>query len=134
MDILKQPWAINTDEVIVALKTTKTGLSEEIAKERLKQYGSNTFHSREKKSFFIIFLKQFSSPLIFLLIGASILSLTLGEWIDTGVIIFAVLINISVGFYHEYNAESTLSKLSTYIKDRARVIRDGKEEEIDSAL
>ncbi|MBP9715129.1 MAG: cation-transporting P-type ATPase [Candidatus Pacebacteria bacterium] len=134
MNTLKQPWAIKTEEVIVGLQTTNNGLSEEEALARLKQYGSNTFHSREKKSVFMIFLKQFSSPLIFLLIGASILSLILGEWIDTGVILFAVLINISVGFYHEYNAESTLSKLSTYIKDRARVIRDGKEEEIDSSL
>jgi len=134
MDRLQQPWAIKSDEVVLALQTSNAGLSEVVAIERLKQYGGNTFHSREKKSIFIIFIKQFRSPLIFLLIGASILSLILGEWIDTAVILFAVFINIFIGFYHEYNAESTLSKLSTYIKDRARVIRDGKEQEIDSSL
>ena len=50
------------------------------------------------------------------------------------VIALAVLINVALGFYHEYHAENTLDKLKTYIKDRARVIREGVEQEIDSLL
>jgi Ca2+-transporting ATPase len=134
MQIVLQPWSEEKEEVLRALSTSHTGLSLEESKKRLKEFGSNIFHSKEKKSIFSIFIKQFRSPLIFLLLGAGLLSGTLGEWVDTGVILFAVFLNISIGFYHEYNAETTLSKLSTYIKDRAKVIRDGKEEEIDSAL
>lgn len=81
-----------------------------------------------------LFLKQFLSPLIFLLIVAGVLTFFLAEWVETIVIALAVLVNVILGFYHEYHAENTLDKLTTYIKDRARVIRDGVEQEIDSLL
>ncbi len=134
METIKQPWAFSVEEVIKMLETNELGISEEEAVKRLAVYGKNSFNKKEKKSAIGLFLKQFISPLIFLLIGAAILTGILNEWIDTGVIIFAVLLNVSLGFYHEYHAENTLDKLTTYIKDRARVVRDGKEEEIDSSL
>jgi Ca2+-transporting ATPase len=133
MEQMKQIWSLPEQEIFEVLQTSKTGLTEEEAKRRLAKYGKNTFQSKEKKSVVGIFLKQFISPLIFLLIGAASLTMSLGETVDTFVILFAVLLNVCLGFYHEYNAESTLEKLTTYIKDRARVIRDGKEEEVDSA-
>ena len=129
-----KPWALSIKDLIDVLETKETGLAEEEANARLLKYGSNTFHKKEKKSSLGIFLKQFISPLIFLLIGASIVTGILEEWINTSVIIFAVLLNVSLGFYHEYNAENTLKKLTTYIKDRAKVIRGGLEQEIDSSL
>lgn len=116
------------------LHSSHTGLDDKEVEKRLKEHGSNTFHNKEKKSAVSIFLKQFVSPLIFLLIGASVLTGILHEWIDTGVIIFAVLLNVVLGFYHEYHAENTLDKLTTYIKDRSRVIRNGYEQEIDSLM
>ncbi|MCE9548781.1 HAD-IC family P-type ATPase [Candidatus Nomurabacteria bacterium] len=109
-------------------------MSDKDAKDRFQKYGSNDFHSKEKTDVVYLFLKQFVSPLIFLLLGAAFLTGLLAEWIDTLVIIFAVLLNVSLGFYHEYHAENTLDKLKTYIKDRARVMRDGREQEIDSTL
>ncbi|MEX2052088.1 MAG: HAD-IC family P-type ATPase [Candidatus Paceibacterota bacterium] len=132
--IFTQLWALSKDEVLTKLDTREKGLNEEEAKSRLALYGSNTFHSKERVNILSLFLKQFVSPLIFLLVGASIMTAFLGEWIDTGVIAFAVLLNVFLGFYHEYNAESTLDKLKTYIKDRARVVRGGIEQEVDSAL
>ncbi|HEU0085644.1 MAG TPA: HAD-IC family P-type ATPase [Candidatus Paceibacterota bacterium] len=131
---INQPWALTGKEIIDALGINLEGLSETVAEERLKEYGTNTFHSKEKSNPVKLFAKQFVSPLIFLLVGASIITIILGEWINTSIIIFAVLLNVSLGFYHEYHAENTLNNLKTYIKDRARVIRDGKEEEIDSSL
>ena len=79
-------------------------------------------------------MKQFINPLIFLLISAAVITGILREWVNTVVIIFSVLLNVFLGLYHEYHAENTLDKLKSYIKDRARVIRDGKEQEIDSSL
>ncbi len=134
METIKQPWAFSGDEVIKMLETENSGISEKEALARGVKYGQNIFHSKEKKSIISLFLKQFTSPLIFLLIGAAVLTGILNKWIDTGIIIFAVLLNVLLGFYHEYHAENTLDKLTTYIKDRARVIRGGKEQEIDSAL
>ena len=129
-----QPWVQSVAEVIGQLSTKEAGLEDKEAQTRLLKYGNNTFHNKEKASTISLFLKQFVSPLIFLLIGAAILTGVLAGWIDTAVIIFAVLLNVSLGFYHEYHAENTLEKLKTYIKDRARVIRDGREQEIDSSL
>lgn len=134
MQLVKQPWAINTEEVWNSLGARPEGLTEKEAEARLREFGKNIFHTKEKKSFISIFLKQFVSPLIFLLLGAGCLTLILHEWIDAGVIFFAVFLNVILGFYHEYSAENTLDKLTTYIKDRARVKRGGREEEIDSAL
>lgn len=129
-----QPWALSSAEVILKLKTTQTGINDKEASIRLTKYGDNTFHNKENINVTSLFLKQFLSPLIFLLIGASILTGVLSEWIDMTVILFAVFLNVFLGFYHEYHAENTLEKLKTYIKDRARVVRDGVEQEIDSSL
>lgn len=129
-----EPWAFTQEEVFSGLNTKSEGLSSVQAKERLLKYGSNTFHNSEKINSLTIFFKQFASPLIFLLIGAAILTFLLKEWTNTIVILFAVLLNVLLGFFNEYNAEDTLKKLSTYIKDRSKVIRDGIEQEIDSEL
>src|SRR3989344_4624192 len=128
------PWALPAPEVIQELKTSQTGISDKEAGARLAKYGNNTFHKKEKLNIISLFLKQFLSPLIFLLLAAGILTGLLAEWIDMTVITLAVLLNVLLGFYHEYRAENTLEKLTTYIKDRARVIRDGIEQEIDSLL
>ncbi len=134
MQKIAQLWAMTVDEAKADFNATEKGLTEGEAEKRLAQYGSNTFHQREKKSPVALFLKQFLSPLIFLLLGAAFITGYLHEWVNTSVILFAVLLNVVLGFYHEYHAENTLDKLTSYIKDRTRVIRDGREEEIDSTL
>ena len=119
MQEIINPWAIEIQDAISSSKTSSTGLSDKEAEIRISKYGTNTFHNKEKKSIVSLFLKQFLSPLIFLLIGAAVLTSILAEWIDTAVIGFAVLLNVALGFYHEFHAENTLEKLTTYIKDRA---------------
>ncbi len=131
---INNPWASEVENVLSSLKTSDRGITNKEAEDRLAIYGTNIFHNKEKVSGLAIFFKQFSSPLIFLLIGAAILTAVLGKTIDMFVIIFAVLFSTVLGFYREYHAENTLSNLVTYIKDRARVIRDGREFEIDSSL
>lgn len=134
MENIQHPWSVSEEELIKNLESNEKGLTEEEVSKRLIKYGKNIFKNKEKRSIISLFLKQFVSPLIFLLIGASILTGVLQEWIDTFVIIFAVLLNVILGFYHEYHAEDTLSKLTTYIKDRSKVVRGGYEQEIDSSL
>jgi len=131
---IAQPWATTVDELVSSLETTPTGLVDKEAEARLSKYGDNSFHGKEKINIVSLVLKQFVSPLIFLLIGAAVLTAILDKLLDTIVIAFAVLLNVSLGFYHEHHAESTLSKLTTYIKERTRVIRNGKEQELDSSL
>jgi Ca2+-transporting ATPase len=133
MQLISQPWSQTVEETLENLESSHAGLTQKEAELRTIKFGNNTFHNAHKKGIFSILIKQFVSPLIFLLIAASFLTASLGEWIDTGVILFAVLINIVLGCYHEYNAENTLDKLGSYIKDRSKVIRDGFEQEIDSS-
>src|SRR5574343_1560 len=127
------PWAKNLEDIFLKLKTSESGLSLAEADNRLEVNGQNVFKTKEKNSALKIFLKQFASPLIFILIGAAILTGVLNEWLNTAVIILAVLINVFLGFFREYNAENTISKLSSYIKQRAIVIRNGIEQEVDAS-
>lgn len=127
-----KPWALSPDETIRELATTLKGLSEESVHERTDLFGKNIFKGKETFKISGVLAKQFKSPLIFLLIGASVLTYILGKHIDTFVILLAVAVNAGLGFYREYHAENTLDKLTTYIKDRVRVVRDGKEMEIDA--
>ncbi|MCF7833740.1 MAG: HAD-IC family P-type ATPase [Candidatus Pacebacteria bacterium] len=133
-NINTKPWAMTEEEVFLSLGTSKEGLSEKEAESRLSKFGTNTFHNKEKVNPFVLFLKQFLSPLIFLLVSASVITIFLKEWMNTAGIVFAILINVGLGFWHEYNAENTLEKLKGYIKERAKVVREGKEKEIDSAM
>lgn len=126
------PWFSDQALLEHALKTSHHGLSEHDAQDRLAKNGFNEIDHEHKATVIQIALDQFTSPLIFILVGASILTGFLREWIDMVVIIVAILINTGLGFYQEYQAENTLATLTTYIKNRTRVIRDGREYEIDA--
>jgi P-type Ca2+ transporter type 2C len=126
------PWSISVDEVFEKINSSKEGLSQEEVDKRFLHYGRNTFKPSSGVSPFKVLLEQFKNPLIFVLVLAAVLTSILSEWIDTGVILLAVFVNTGLGFYREYRAENAIDKLISYIKERARVFRDGREEEIDS--
>jgi Ca2+-transporting ATPase len=128
------PWFFSVEEIFNKLDSNLGGLTEKEVQEKQKIYGLNILNDQKKTDFLKILIKQFTSPLIFILIAAAILTGFLHEWLNMSVIIGAVVINAILGFYQEYKAENTLDSLTTYIKDRTRVIRNKKEEEIDSAL
>ncbi|OGI85626.1 hypothetical protein A3A01_01260 [Candidatus Nomurabacteria bacterium RIFCSPLOWO2_01_FULL_39_17] len=133
-NILAQPWSISVADIFTELKTGSNGLSEKEIVGRQNTYGKNLFKNHEKRSVVSILLKQFISPLIFILIGATVITFLLKEWVETFVIGGAVIINAGLGFYREYHAEHILEKLSSFIKDRAIVVRDGREQEVDSEV
>lgn len=127
-------WAHRVEDALEKLKSSREGLSESEADTRLRHFGENTLPRGKRFTMLGILGRQFSSPLIFILILAACLTIFLREWIDATVIILAITVNTALGFYQEFRAESTLEKLTTYIKERARIIRDNTEEEIDSTL
>lgn len=131
---LSAPWFLTSEQVLRKLKTSTDGLSKEEAEVRLKKFGENNFRKKETLSVTKLAIKQLLSPLIFILIGAAVLTGVLAEWVNMIVIIAAILVNAGLGLYREYQAENTLSKLATYIKDRSRVIRGKNEQEIESSL
>lgn len=131
---IQTPWFFSSEEVLAKLGTSVDGLTEIEAKKRLDLFGDNNFNKKHVVSIVDLAIKQLMSPLIFILVGAVVLTGVLGEWINMSVIIAAILINAGLGLYREYQAENTLEKLETYIKDRSRVLREGNEREVESSM
>ncbi|MEX0933527.1 MAG: HAD-IC family P-type ATPase [Candidatus Paceibacterota bacterium] len=109
------------------------GLTTREVEELLKKHGPNHFGGVARFSKFKLFVKQFRSPLIFILIIAGAATLLMQHWVDSVVIFLAIGINAFLGFYQENRAENALADLRSYIQERTRVIRDGKEAEVDAA-
>lgn len=114
------------------LGTSEKGLSPEDAERRLKEYGKNELKEKEKVSVFGLFLSQFKSILILILIIASIVSALLGEAIDAAVILFTVFLAGILGFVQEYRAEKAIELLKSLTSPEATVIRNGTEKRIPS--
>lgn len=102
------------------------GLSSAEARESLKAYGKNEIARGRKLKGVKIFLSQFKSPLVYVLLLAAIVTFFLGEYIDTGVILFAVVVNTVLGFIQEFRAEKSLEALKEVLSPKAQVYRDGE--------
>ena len=118
--------------VFEELRTSEEGLSSEEAEKRLEEYGKNELKEKEKISVFRLFLAQFKSILIVILIIASIVSALLGEAIDAVVILFTVFLAGVLGFVQEYRAEKAIELLKSLTSPEAVVIRNGTEKKITS--
>ena len=123
---------LEVDEVLARLETGMEGLSVEEAARRLEESGPNVLAVEEPALPLLIFLRQIRSPLIYVLIGAGIVTALLGKYADTGVIVSVVILNSIVGFLQEYKAEQSLRALARLTAPRARVLRRGEEREIDA--
>ncbi|PIT92992.1 MAG: ATPase, partial [Candidatus Harrisonbacteria bacterium CG10_big_fil_rev_8_21_14_0_10_38_8] len=122
-------------EVSRALELTNSstsGLTSEAANQRLKIFGANTLVQKRKLTKTRIFLRQFTNPLIFILLIAGGITLILEHYTDALFVISAALANAGLGYYQENKAEEALEHLKTYIKQRIRVYRDNLRIEIDA--
>lgn len=123
----------STEEVLKNLSTTKErGLSEEEAKKRLEEYGENALEAEKKKSFGEKLKEQFFDPMIIILIAAALVSIFVGEGLDAGIIIAIVIVNAFLSIYQEGKAEEAIAALQKMSSPKAKVIRDGDHEEVDS--
>lgn len=110
------------------------GLTADEAALRLNRYGRNVLPEKPSFSVVSLFLHQFASPLIFILLAAVSLTLILQDFVDAAVIGMAVAVNTILGFIQEYKAESALLALKHIITPKTKVIRDGASITIDAAL
>jgi Ca2+-transporting ATPase len=126
-----RPWhAATIAETETELGTGPLGLTEEEAQLRSTILGPNSLPGPERSLPVVLFLRQFTSPLALILIAASGVSLAAGDWVDSAVIGVVLLLNASLGFVQEYRAERSVRALLELAAPRARVIRDGREQEI----
>jgi len=120
----------NPDDVIRELGVDlQKGLDREIVLERQKKFGPNKIKIKETTGWHIFF-RQFKSAFVYLLIGAMAITITLREMVDTIMIFLFLLINTGLGFYQEYSSEKTAQLLNKYALPRAKVLRNGKIEQI----
>ncbi|MBI2024793.1 MAG: HAD-IC family P-type ATPase [Candidatus Harrisonbacteria bacterium] len=126
-------WALPVSEALNILETTRTGLTDEQVAARRATFKKNVLPQTIGFSWLKIFLRQFKSPLLGLLLIAGGLSLFLGHFTDAAVIFAAAFANVIFGFYQENKAERALAHLRTYIKEKSRAFRNGQEIEVDAA-
>ncbi|TSC94008.1 MAG: calcium-translocating P-type ATPase [Parcubacteria group bacterium Licking1014_1] len=130
---MKKNWhAISLEKVFAETEGTRDGLASTETTERLKKFGRNTLPQEKPYSKMRLFLSQFNSSLMYILLATVVISLSLKHYSDTIFIAVVLLINTTVGFYQENKANQSLLALKKMVKIRAKVWRNGYEKEIDS--
>lgn len=123
-------WSIPAEELIRRYDSSQTGLSDEEAGLRLKQYGANTAGSNRQPTGFFLFLRQFKSPVILILLAAVILSFLLQQHTDALIILFIVMASGLLSFLNERKSSIAIKKLMDIIQVKVQVIRSDKEKDV----
>jgi len=129
---ISSPHAVSSDAVLVALNSSLHGLTQSEAVARLEQYGRNTLPQARLPGIGTVFLRQFASPLVYVLVAAALLSLLIKEWSDAGFISAVLFINAVIGTIQEYSAQRAAAALQELISTRCRVLREGDTYEINA--
>jgi Ca2+-transporting ATPase len=124
--------AMEATEVESALHSTSHGLTAEDVESRLAHHGPNQLEDDPPTPRLVVLARQFRSPLIYILVAATVVTRLLGEYIDAAVIATVLLINAVIGFTQERKAEGAVRALMHLVVPHARVEREGHEQEIDS--
>ncbi|WP_295611225.1 cation-translocating P-type ATPase [uncultured Methanobrevibacter sp.] len=119
-------------DILTKYETSVNGLSQSEVQKRQAEYGLNKIEEKKPTPLIILFFSQFADILIALLIIAAIASLAIGDIIDAGVILLAVLLNVIMGFIQEYRSMRAVESLKGLITKTAVVRRDNEIREIDA--
>ncbi|UCG25108.1 MAG: HAD-IC family P-type ATPase, partial [Chloroflexota bacterium] len=126
-------YKLSVEEALKELATDpENGLTSAEARTRLEKYGPNELVERGGISPWRILFNQFTELMVVILIIAAVVSLALGEEIDTIVIIAIVILNAVIGFSQEYRAEQAMAALKRLAVPTVRVRRDGEVQEVSS--
>jgi Ca2+-transporting ATPase len=119
-------WHLDVEEVASKLgSSVRAGLSAEAAAEKLRSVGPNELQEKKGRGPLAIFLDQFKSLMIGVLIAAALIAGFLKEWVDTVAILAIVILNAILGLIQEYRAEKSLAALKKLSAPSSKVIRDG---------
>ena len=129
---IASPHAVSSGAVLVALKSSLHGLNHGEAVARLEQYGRNCLPRAKIPGITTVFLHQFASPLIYVLVAAALLSLMIKEWSDAGFISAVLFINAVIGTIQEHSAQRAAAALQELVSTQCRVLREGDTYEISA--
>lgn len=127
-------YALSSQDVLDKLETTPGhGLTTAEAERRQQIHGLNQLREKPRPTFLQLVLAQLKSFVVILLIVASVISMILGEWVDSGAILLIVVLNAILGVVQESRAEEALAALKRMAAPDAQVLRDGKRLSIPAA-
>jgi len=130
--LLLIPHASSSDKILAGYQTSKHGLTHAEASIRLEQYGRNSLPETKPPGIGMVFLTQFASPLIYVLIVAALLSVAIEEWSDAGFIAAVLMINSVIGTIQEFSAQRAAAALRSLVSTRCTVLREADSYEIDA--
>jgi len=114
----------SSDDVLKIINSTLQGLTSEEAKNRIQQFGKNILVKGKKDSPLKLLWRQINNPLIWVLLGSSVLATIFGKITDGSVVFAVVIINTFIGFIQEYRAGKAIEALSEMVPENATVLRD----------
>lgn len=129
---VSSPWSQDVESLLHQLDSSAKGLSKTDAARRLAADGSNEVESERPVPWWQILFRQFTSPLVLILVGASFISMSLGERTETVIILIMVCAGGILAFVQEYRSERALRQLRKKLTRHAVVLRDGKSIRIDA--
>jgi len=121
------------DDVLRRCVAEPSGLSGAEAARRLAAFGPNRLPEVRSRGPFLRFLANFHNVLIYVLLGAAVVTAALQHWVDTGVILAVVLANAVIGFIQEGKAEAAMAAIRQMLAPHAAVLRDGRRMSVDGA-
>lgn len=116
---------IRMKDLLNEINSDKNGLTDEEAKTRLKKYGLNEL-KQEKKNLFLKILSSFWGPIPIMIEAAAVLSLIINHFTDFAIIMILLLMNVTIGFWHDLKADKAIEMLKQKLSPDSRVKRDGK--------
>jgi len=131
--VTAEPWARTPEAVLRELLSEPSGLLGCEVERRLRLCGRNELEQEAVVRPLAVLLRQFRSPLIYILMIAAVVTIALDEYVDAAVIATVLVFNAVVGFFQEYRAERSLEALRRLARAQARVLRDGREREVDAS-
>jgi calcium-translocating P-type ATPase len=133
MTDITNPHAVSAADCPVSLAARPVGLTGPEAARRLAEHGPNRLPPVKSRGPVTRFLRQFHNVLIYVLIGAALVTGALQHWVDTGVILAVVLANAVIGFIQEGKAEAAMAAIRNMLAPKAAVLRDGLRVSVDGA-
>ena len=118
-------WTQSPGQLWQELASKPEGLTSSEVQERLEKYGPNVLSARRELTPLGLFLGQFKSPIVLILIFATLMSAFLGDWPDTIIILFIVFGSAILSFAQENNAHNAADKLREQVTIKTPVLRDG---------
>jgi len=120
-------YQLSIEDVFTKLNSSQHGLSDKESKQRLEKHGKNILPEQKTESLLKIFIDQFKSPLIYVLLLCSIIVILLKDLTDGLIIFFVIILNSVIGTIQEGKAQNTLLALKKFSETSSTVLREGKE-------